>query len=70
VINNHLIATTIVLERSFFSLQKVEQKSAKISQLIASEYVASQTPLTIKEAVKQPVHQHCGGMEGMNSYAR
>jgi hypothetical protein len=58
VINNNLIATTIVLEYSFYLLQKVEQKSSKIAQLVASEYVASQTPLAIKKAVKELLHQH------------
>jgi hypothetical protein len=39
-------------------LQKVEQSSTKIAELVASEYAASQTPLAIKEAVEELLHQH------------
>jgi hypothetical protein len=53
-----LIATIIALEYSFFSLQKGAQQSARIAELSASEYVASQTPLAIKEAVEDILHQH------------
>jgi hypothetical protein len=52
-----LIATIIVLEYSFFSLQKGGQKLANIAELVVSEYVASQTPLAIKEAVENLLHQ-------------
>jgi hypothetical protein len=58
VINNSLIATAIVLEHSFFSLQRVEHASVKIAELVASEYVASQTPLVIKQTVEELLHQH------------
>jgi hypothetical protein len=56
--HSNLIATIIVLEYSFFSLQKGAQQSARIAELSASEYVASQTPLAIKEAVEDILHQH------------
>jgi hypothetical protein len=39
-------------------LQKVEHALAKISELVASEYVASQTLLAIKKAVEELIHQH------------
>jgi hypothetical protein len=39
-------------------LHKVQHASAKITQLVASEYVASQPPLVIKKAVKELLHQH------------
>jgi hypothetical protein len=39
-------------------LQTGRQKSAKIAGLVASEYVASQTPLAIKQAVEELLHQH------------
>jgi uncharacterized protein (DUF697 family) len=52
-----VIATIIVLEYSFFSLQKGGQKLAKIAKPIVSEYIASQTPLAIKEAVEKLLHQ-------------
>jgi hypothetical protein len=39
-------------------LQKVEHKSAKIAELVASEYVASQTPLVVAQAVGELLHQH------------
>jgi hypothetical protein len=39
-------------------LQKVEHKSAKIAELVASEYVASQTSLVITQAVEELLHQH------------
>jgi hypothetical protein len=39
-------------------LQNVEKQSAKIAQLVASEYVKSQTPLAIKKAVKDLLHQY------------
>jgi hypothetical protein len=53
-----LIATIIVLEYSFLSLQKGAQQSARTAELCASEYVASQTPSAIKEAVEEILHQH------------
>jgi hypothetical protein len=52
-----LLATIIVLEYSFFSLQKGGQTLAKIAEMVVSEYVASQTPLAIKEAVEKLLHQ-------------
>jgi hypothetical protein len=39
-------------------LQKVEHALVKIAKLVASEYVASQTPLVIKKAVEALLHQH------------
>jgi hypothetical protein len=39
-------------------LQKVEHALVKIAELVASEYVASQTPLVIKKAVEELLHQH------------
>jgi hypothetical protein len=39
-------------------LQKLEHELAKIAELVASEYVASQTPLIIKNAVEELLHQH------------
>jgi hypothetical protein len=39
-------------------LQKVEQSSTKIAELVASEYVTSQTPVAIKQAVEELLHQH------------
>jgi len=39
-----VIATTLVLGNSFFSLQESGQTSAKIAKLVASEYVTSETP--------------------------
>jgi hypothetical protein len=53
-----IVATTTVLEYSFFPLQKIEHELAKIAELVASEYVASQTPLIIKKTVEELLHQH------------
>jgi hypothetical protein len=39
-------------------LQKLEHELAKIAELVASEFVASQTPLIIKKAVEELLHQH------------
>jgi hypothetical protein len=39
-------------------LQKVDHKSAKIAELVASEYAASQTPLVVAQAVEELLHQH------------
>jgi hypothetical protein len=39
-------------------LQKVEHASVKIAELVASEYVASQTPLVIKKTVEELLHQY------------
>jgi hypothetical protein len=55
---SNLIATIIVLEYSFFPLQEGAQQSARIAELSASEYVTSRTPLAIKEAVEDILHQH------------
>jgi len=53
-----VIATTLVLEYSFCLLQKSGKTSAKIAKLVASEYVTSQTPLTIKKVVEQLPYQY------------
>jgi hypothetical protein len=39
-------------------LQKVEHALAKIAELVASEYIASESPLAIKKAVGELLHQH------------
>jgi hypothetical protein len=39
-------------------LQKVEHELAKIAEVVASEYVASQTPLVVKQVVEELLHQH------------
>jgi hypothetical protein len=39
-------------------LQKVEHALVRIAELVASEYVTSQTPLVIKKAVEELLHQH------------
>jgi hypothetical protein len=39
-------------------LQKVEHASAKIAEIVASEYVASERPLAINKAVGELLHPH------------
>jgi hypothetical protein len=58
IILNSFIATIIVLEFSFFSLQQGEQKSAKVAELVASEYVLSQSSIIIKKDVEELLHQY------------
>jgi hypothetical protein len=39
-------------------MQMVEHKSAKIVELVASEYAASRTPLVVAQAVGELLYQH------------
>jgi hypothetical protein len=58
LIHTSLVAATIVLEYSFFLLQKGQQQPAKILELAASQYVESGTPSIIKGIVDELLHQH------------
>jgi hypothetical protein len=59
LIHTSLVAATIVLEYSFFLLQKGQQQPAKILELAASQYVESGTPSIIKGTVDELLlYQH------------
>jgi hypothetical protein len=45
-------------------LERVEHALAQIAELVASEYVSSQTPLVIKQAVEKLLYQHHHQHEG------
>jgi hypothetical protein len=62
-----LIATIIVLEYSFFSFQKGGQKSAKIADLVVSEYIASQIPFAITNAIEEFLH-HSHDEDGVDEH--
>ena len=60
--NRNLLALIIVLEHSFFLLQKGQQKE-NILEVAAAKYKTSQTRKAIEKAVKEILHQDDGDDE-------